>query len=430
MLKLSISLLLTAICALFGLGVFFDQLAEESTATVNSAAIEYRVMEQVIRASAQQPPAQLANFVADQAAFWQQPMRLRERTELAVPAELVSQLHAEGGLSLQHDDKVLIYRALPEHPRWLLELQLQDTAAPQPSDLWLTLGLYGTFCAVMLLWAWPLMRRLWLLHHKTTEFGQGRFASRIPESRWSYIPRIEHAFNQMAQQIEQLLSDNKLLTNSLSHDLRTPIACLRFGLEAATDEQDPQQKDRYLARMEQDLQRMEAMVTAVLQYASLDRLQWQQQKQHVDFSALCHDVAEQCRGLRPNTPLHIDVHLPNEPVYVFGHAHWLHCALLNVMQNAVRHSKQQVSCDLRLTHQHELILTITDDGCGIAKADAERIFAPFVRLGEPQNHQFGLGLALVRKILSWHGASIAVARFAPEGASFQLIFHRGDLRGL
>lgn len=423
MLKLSISLLLTAICALFGLGVFFDQLAEEPT-SAGSSPLAHRLVEHIALASDTITPAQLPEFVAKQAHQWQQHLTLLPRAELALPAELASQLTADGGLSVQSDNTVLIYRALAHHPAWLLQLQLPDENAPRPSDLWLTLGLYGTFCIVMLLWAWPLMRRLWLLHQAASSFGRGDLHSRVPENRWSYIPRIEHSFNQMAHQIEQLLSDNKLLTNSLSHDLRTPIACLRFGLEAAQDETDPTQKDHYLQRMEQDLERMEQMVTAVLQYASLDRLQWQQQKQPVDIAALCQDVAEQCRLLRPSIQLHVTT--PEHSVWLRGHPHWLHCALLNLMQNAVRHAKQHVCCELSLSSDQGVCVTVSDDGDGIAAQDAERIFTPFVRLGEPSQQQFGLGLALVRKVLSWHDATIELRQFAPAGARFYLLFTRPE----
>ena len=75
----------------------------------------------------------------------------------------------------------------------------------------------------------------------------------------------------MASQIEKLVADNKILARSLSHDIRTPIACLRFGLEAALDSKTLEKKDSYLTRMDSELTNMEDMTSAFLEYASMER---------------------------------------------------------------------------------------------------------------------------------------------------------------
>ena len=75
----------------------------------------------------------------------------------------------------------------------------------------------------------------------------------------------------MASQIEKLLDENKLMASSLSHDIRTPIACLRFGLEAAQDCPNEEKRLEYLARMEQDLDQMESMLKSYLAFATLEQ---------------------------------------------------------------------------------------------------------------------------------------------------------------
>ena len=57
----------------------------------------------------------------------------------------------------------------------------------------------------------------------------------------------------MASQIEKLVADNKILARSLSHDIRTPMACLRFGIEAALDSKNIDKKNSYLERMDTEL---------------------------------------------------------------------------------------------------------------------------------------------------------------------------------
>ena len=271
----------------------------------------------------------------------------------------------------------------------------------------------------MLLWLAPLARRLWLLSQTAGRFGDGDLQARLPPSRWSYISSLEQSFNQMAQQIEQLLADNQLLASSLSHDLRTPIACFRFGLDAALEEPDPQRKDHYLQRLEQDLDRMEAMVNAFLEYASLDRQHQHWQLSQVDLQQTCQQAMHSCEPLAAARQLQLQFVCSADLPGICGHPHWLYRVLLNLLQNACRHAQSQVQ--LRLWQQDQQVyIRISDDGAGIAPADAERIFLPFVRL-ETQSSiapQFGLGLAIVRKVLDWHQARIHLETTAPAGASF------------
>lgn len=425
MLKLSLSLLTSAICALFLLGAVLDLLANTDDPPAPQQLRLYSTLLDTISQEAnQQAPAQLTDFVQQQQQHWQLSLQLLPRDSLALPAELEQQLSASGGLPLASDDGAAYLKALPNHPTWLLQLQIPPEPGHQPEDLWLTLALYGGLCLIMLLWLAPLTRRLWLLSQTANSFGAGNLQARLPQSRWSYISELELSFNQMAQQIEQLLADNRLLASSLSHDLRTPIACFRFGLEAALDEMDPQRKNHFLQRLEQDLDRMEAMVNAFLEYASLDRQHQHWQLSQVDLQQLCQQAIQSCEPLATSRQLQIQLLTGSDSLpLIDGHPHWLYRVLLNLLQNACRYAQQRIEFELWQQDQ-QLCLRIRDDGTGVAAADAQRIFLPFVRL-ETQSSvspQFGLGLAIVRKVLDWHQAQIVLETTSPAGASFLISF--------
>jgi signal transduction histidine kinase len=421
MLKLSLSLLTSAICALFLLGAVLDLLANtDNPPAPHQLRLYSTLLDTISHDANQQAPSRLPEFIQQQQQLWQLPLQLLARDRLALPPELEQQLSATGGLPLASEDGTSYVKALPAHPAWLLQLQVPSEPGHQPEDLWLTLALYGGLCLIMLLWLAPLTRRLWLLSQTASSFGAGNLQARLPYSRWSYISALELSFNQMAQQIEQLLADNRLLASSLSHDLRTPIACFRFGLEAATEESDPVRKNRFLQRLEQDLDRMEAMVNAFLEYASLDRQHQHWQLSHVDMLQLCQQAIQSCEPLATARHLQIELHAAAAALpHIDGHPHWLYRVLLNLLQNACRYAQQRVQIEVWQQDQ-QLCLRIRDDGAGIANEDAQRVFLPFVRL-ETQSStapQFGLGLAIVRKVLDWHQAQINLETTAPAGASF------------
>ena len=235
----------------------------------------------------------------------------------------------------------------------------------------------------MLLWLAPLTRRLWLLSKTADQFGAGDLRARLPASRWSYISTLEQSFNQMAQQIEQLMADNQLLASSLSHDLRTPIACFRFGLDAALDATTPAQKDHYLSRLEQDLDRMEAMVNAFLEYASIDRQHQHGVQQPVDVQQLVEQAIQSCEPLTHTRHLTTQLLPAAQPLpLIDGHPHWLYRVLLNLLQNAQRYARQTIKVQLWSDDKH-CFIRIQDDGPGIASADAARIFLTFCPIGNP-----------------------------------------------
>ncbi|OBP14250.1 hypothetical protein A5320_15355 [Rheinheimera sp. SA_1] len=432
MLKLSISLMLSAICALFLLGSLLDQLAgpAEPTATSDQRLMPLLV-QQLALAADQQSAAQLADWAAQQAAVWQLPIRLESAANLALPYELQQQLHQPAGLQLAGADHQYVLKALDAHPDWLLRLQSPSQPDTHPTDLWLTLSLYVGICLIMLFWLLPLTRRLWLLNQTTAQFGQGDLTARLAPSAWSYIPALEQSFNQMAAQITQLLADNQLLASSLSHDLRTPLACFRFGLDAALECDDPQQKDYYLRRLEQDLDRMEAMVNAFLEYASMSRQQQQLTFSQVELRACCRQVAEQCQPLLERQQLKLQLSLTGSDIWLEqANLIYLQRALLNVLHNGCRFANQRLQLQIELHHGEAWIL-ISDDGPGIAPEDAERIFQPFVRLDQTSDTttttQFGLGLAIVQRIVSWHRGRVSVQQAEAGGACFvlKLPLHRG-----
>jgi signal transduction histidine kinase len=424
MLRLWLSLMCSAICALFLLGIVLDKLANQAApvATFEEQLFQ-RLILQLTNTANQTTPAALPAVIAENSQHWQLQFSLEAVSNLALPAELRAELSQEAGLTLSADDHQYVLKALTAHPDWLLKIQLPAESQHHPDDLWLTLSLYGGICMIMLFWLMPLTRRLWLLSQTAQRFGAGELTARLPPSRWSYTPTLEQNFNQMADQITQLLADNQMLASSLSHDMRTPLACFRFGLEAAQESQQLAQKDLYLQRLEQDLDRMEAMVNAFLEYASLSRQQQQLSYTELDLQSCCRQVVQQCQPLLQQK-LQLSVLLPPAAIWLrHANAHWLQRALMNMLHNACRYAHQQIELSLQL-HADEVWISISDDGPGIAPADCERIFQPFVRLeaatAPPGQPQFGLGLAIVQRVASWHQGRICVSRSALGGACFSL----------
>jgi two-component system sensor kinase ParS len=224
----------------------------------------------------------------------------------------------------------------------------------------------------------------------------------------------------MSDRISALVGNQRDLTNAVSHELRTPIARLSFELDMMDREDDPAARKRLVEEMKSDVAELDAMASELLMYARLEHkgdgvaLQPQDARgwldsvvQHAGFEAGVSGV--RCEVALCQVP---EVHL---------HQRYMTRALLNLLQNAIRHAGRQVQVSLISPGAREYVLIVDDDGPGIPPADRERIFEPFIRLDESRDRGtggVGLGLAIVSRVARWHNGTVQASDSPLGGARF------------
>lgn len=427
MTKLYISLVFTAVASLLVthwlIDHFFAGYGAQPYTEEHQLAL--KMLDHLATQATQIPAEELPAFIARQREFWQQPLTLESHNDLVLPTELLQQMASEGHVQLASEEDLYILKTIPGQGDWFLRLDV-PAARSYSTDLMLTLLLYLGIIGLMMVWLLPLTRRLSLLSQAADKVGKGQLTIRIPKASWSYTPGIEASFNRMAAQIEQLLADNQLLVNSLSHDLRTPIACFRFGLDAAHEETDPEQRGRYLERMEKDVERMEGLVNASLEYAGLSRLATQLEFAREDLADSVRQAMAGCQALAEARHLKLHYSGPNHYTHPRINDNWLQRALVNLISNACRYARSEVWVHLNQTPTGTKI-SIADDGPGIDPDQAEQVFLPFVRIQSdterltPTEQQFGLGLAIAKQVTQWHNGQLVLTRHPSlGGAEFTL----------
>lgn len=339
---------------------------------------------------------------------------LEKKSNLSFSSE-ISQLIETRGLVTESESGMQLSRNLSNHPDWLLVYQIVDGSDTEKVDIsllefWLTVLFYVSFCVVLMLWAIPLAKRLSTLNRFAHDFGKGELSKRVELSRFSYIEELEISFNRMANQIEELLAENKLLAGSISHDLRTPLSCLRFGVDSALEIEHLAKKNEYLERMDQDLCRMEAMLEAFLDYASLERQSFTLAKTPTDIVKLLQTTVKSCAPLAENENKQIELQHSHCELLEID-PNWVGRAIANLIANALAHChhKVVVSCQ---TKAREVHIKVEDDGPGIPQEEAINIFKAFVKLDKSRskNKGYGLGLAIVARVVNWHHGKVQVRR--------------------
>jgi two-component system sensor histidine kinase RstB len=286
------------------------------------------------------------------------------------------------------------------------------------------LVLIGLSLAIpVLFWMRPHWRDLMTLEQTATRLAHGHFSARarLPES--SGVRRVGQAFNRMADSIAELLASKKALTNAVAHELRTPLARLRYRLELMDAGDSPAHQ-----AMSRDLDEIDRLIEELLLHAKLDRPEAPLTPSTFDAASWLDDRIAGQISLAPELQW---VRLPLDPNIsaITADHHLLTRVLDNLLSNARRYTNTLVRVSLRLEKGRH-ILIVDDDGPGIAPEDRERVFSPFVRLDSSRHRStggHGLGLAIVERIARAHRGEVHIDTSPEGGARFIFSWPEGLL---
>lgn len=272
------------------------------------------------------------------------------------------------------------------------ELLMRRPGRPPPPGPFLMFALIALAIAVG---AYPVVRRLTRrlerLQHGVTQWGAGNLGARVNVEGRDEVAQLAASFNESAARIEKLVGAHRTLLANASHELRSPLARIRLGIELMAVAPTQQRQDE-LAR---DIAELDHLIDEILLASRLEAGA-APAFEPVDLTAV---VAQECA--------HLDVSLQAENVTVDGNARLLHRMVRNLLENARRYGGSDVDSVLRVTPT-AFELDVRDRGPGVSESERERVFEPFYRAAGASEASggVGLGLALVRQIARQHGGDV------------------------
>lgn len=209
--------------------------------------------------------------------------------------------------------------------------------------------------------------------------------------------------------------------NAVTHELKTPIASIRLHLETLQRrELEESRKQEFYNVMLSDADRLTETVEQVLRAGRAGDKRAGREKSEVDFGQLVRDCVEAVRvrhHLQPEA-MRYEEAVNGNGLRVKGSHEDLRTAVSNVLENAIKYSREHVDVKVRLEDSEKrVILRVQDQGIGIAQDDLKRIFKRFQRVGNrlrPNVKGTGLGLFIVKAIAKKHGGR-AFAESEGEG---------------
>lgn len=230
------------------------------------------------------------------------------------------------------------------------------------------------------------------------------------------------------RKLTQLKND---LISNITHELKTPIATVRVAIEALKNFNalhDPRRTQEYLDISENELQRLSLLVDRVLKLSMFEKHQIELKEEAFDLQQLVKEVVASMRLQFDKYHAQVSVHTKGDDFVIKADRMHITSVIFNLLDNALKYSQDNPEIRVALEeHEHNIEISVRDNGIGIAPEYQKKIFDKFFRVPSGNTHNvkgYGLGLSYVAYVVQHHQGQIAVESTLGAGSRFIIKFAR------
>lgn len=261
----------------------------------------------------------------------------------------------------------------------------------------------------------PPARQLRRLAQTARALEDGDLAARTEVPQGGLVAPVARAMNAMAAQIQRVVGWQELMLQTVAHELRTPLARVRFVAQRVADATDEVERAAALATLDADLTELEDLVSSVLSLvradhgAALERVP-------VDVDALVREILDRFERVHPNPSIALGYVGPAATgAWASVDPAAARRVLDNLLRNAVAHAQAEVRV-LVVQEDTAILVAVEDDGDGLPDESRNLVVEPFVRLDDDRARTgTGLGLAIVKGLVEAHGHPVVLRQGALGG---------------
>ena len=278
----------------------------------------------------------------------------------------------------------------------------------------LVAGLLGLLCGILT--AHYVGRRISDFARVANRISPHDMSQRVPVSRaGDSFDQLAAQINAMLDRISGLMEELRLLTDSLAHDLRSPVSRLRSAAHAAAEASDPAEQEELLGSVIRQADSLMRILTAVLEISRSEALTGRKQFNWFDVGELAAELAEMYDPLADERGASLEYDRPSRPVPLFGHRQLLAQAVSNLVENAIRYGSTGGEIRVHVEPgERQIRVEVGDRGPGIPADRRDEARRRFGRLDSSRSDEgAGLGLALAEAIAHLHEGKLKLADNGP-----------------
>lgn len=240
----------------------------------------------------------------------------------------------------------------------------------------------------------------------------------IPTITWFLTGRTLSPVQKSYAREKQFLTD-------ASHDLRTPLSILSGEIELTLRKE--QTKEEYKKTLQSNKEEVDDLITLVenmLFFARENKQYHNMQKEQVDITDLLIERISTFQQPAKLKKIHLSFTPSEQSVVINGNAHLLKRLFTNLLDNAIKYSPEQSNILVKLSlEKHFALVSIADNGIGIALDQQEKVFDRFYRADPARSEKgYGLGLSIVKEIVAYHDGKIHLMSKKDTGTTITLSF--------
>ncbi|MBP2636411.1 MAG: integral rane sensor signal transduction histidine kinase [Firmicutes bacterium] len=257
-------------------------------------------------------------------------------------------------------------------------------------------------------------------------FSAGDYASRTSSTGKDEIGALGKTFNSMADAILHTQQTRRDFFANISHELKTPLSCVKATAEALIDgiAVTDQARTHYLEKILTETDRMSRLVHDITDTEQLESGKMLIKQERLDLAALLLNQADKLELLLKQKNLSLTLRLETDKRFVLGDTDRLSQVLDNLVSNASRYAPPNSRIGLALTEENNwLQVSVTDQGESIDQAELPLIWERFYRIDKSRNRATGgsgLGLTISRGLIEAMGGTLSVESQKDQGTTFKI----------
>mgnify|MGYP004613042031 FL=1 len=234
--------------------------------------------------------------------------------------------------------------------------------------------------------------------------------------------KFSSSFNRMLDRLDDGFTAQRQFTGNAAHELRTPLALMQAQLELFTAEHPEMSSDTsdFLRLLGEQTEKMAQMTKTLLDMSELRTVAC---TDHIQLAPLVEEIFTDLAPLAENAGICLE---HDGDGVMTGSDTLIYRLLFNLTENAIRYNRPNGTVRICVSEEaDQLIIRVSDTGCGIPKEYRESIFQPFFRVDKSRSREYGgagLGLSLVWEIVSLHSGEIYAEESSENGTTMTVKF--------
>jgi signal transduction histidine kinase len=243
------------------------------------------------------------------------------------------------------------------------------------------------------------------------------------------VSELANMFNDLASNLVQQRKAQLTFLAGVAHDLKSPLSTLKTGMYMLENEPSEQRRGEIRLSLDRQIGLLNRMVDDLLDATRIEAGQLELRPAEFDLRRLVNDVV---RLYVPAAPSHeITARLPDEPVVIDADPMRIEQVIRNLVSNAIKFSPSGGPVEVAAEMAADaVVLSVSDRGIGIAPEELQSIFLPFRRRKPSVLPGAGLGLSVVRRIVTAHNGTVEVTSEPGTGSTFRVTLPRPPTVGV